>query len=296
MPPGNEAPGLYLDLMKRCLTDSIYADDPLASYVFYRTKPSTPAWKRTAIRALESFLARYGLRIVERHSVPWEERYGRLSDAELKARRVQESHWPARAFTFLGQKRLDNIRYCVESVIRENVPGDLIETGVWRGGACIFMRAILKAYGDETRTVWLADSFEGLPPPNAAKYPADAGDKHHAWAEVFAVSSEQVKRNFEHFALLDSRVRFLEGWFKDTLPTAPIERLAVLRLDGDMYEATMQALEGLYDKLSAGGFVIVDDYYLPACAKAVHDFRGVRGIADAIQDIDGRACFWRRSS
>ncbi|HVJ42363.1 MAG TPA: TylF/MycF/NovP-related O-methyltransferase [Dongiaceae bacterium] len=286
---------LYFDLLKHCLTDSIYADAPLANFVFYRPKASLPAWKRGAVGMLDSFLACHGKRLVERHSVPWDEGYASLTAAEMKERRDQDRHWPLHALTFLGQKRLDNIQYCVESVLRDKIPGDLIETGVWRGGACILMRAILKAYGDETRIVWLADSFEGLPPPDAANYPADSGDKHHAWSEVFAVSSDEVKANFRRFDLLDHQVRFLEGWFKDTLPTAPIERLAVLRLDGDMYEATMQALEGLYHKLSGGGYVIIDDYYLPACAKAVHDFRSARGIGEEIQDIDGRGCFWRRS-
>jgi O-methyltransferase len=296
MSTANDGRSLYLDLMKLCLADSIYADDPLANYVLYRQKPGTPAWKRAAIGALESFQARYRLRIVEPHSVPWDDGYAKLSAAELKERREKDLHWPARALTFLGRKRLDNIQYCVESAIRDNIPGDLIETGVWRGGACILMRAILKAYGDETRTVWLADSFEGLPPPDAARYPADAGDRHHAWSDVFAVSCEAVEENFRRFGLLDGQVRFLKGWFKDTLPTAPIERLAVLRLDGDMYEATIQALDALYDRLSAGGYVIVDDYYLPPCAKAIHDFRAARGIADEMQDIDGRGIYWRRSS
>jgi hypothetical protein len=192
--------------------------------------------------------------------------------------------------------RLDNIQYCVESVLRDGVEGDLIETGVWRGGACILMRAILDAWEDRRRNVWLADSFEGLPPPDPTAYPADEGDRHHLWHDQFAVSRAEVEQNFRRYGLLDERVRFLEGWFKDTLPNAPIERLAVLRLDGDMYESTIQALEALYDRLSAGGFVIVDDFYMEPCARAIHDFRSERGISDPIRDIDGRGAFWRRSS
>ena len=97
------------------------------------------------------------------------------------------------------------------------------------------------------------------------------------------------------YTTLEPANRFPEGWFRDTLPNAPIQNLAVLRLDGDMYESTMQGLASLYDRLSVGGFVIVDDYYLEACAKATHDFRSQRGITDPIQDIDGRDVFWRRS-
>ena len=85
---------------------------------------------------------------------------------------------------------------------------------------------------------------------------------------------EHVKENFQRYGLLDEQVRFVKGWFRDTLPHVPIERLAVLRLDGDLYESTIQALDGLYHKLSPGGFVIVDDYgNVPACRQAVNDFR-----------------------
>lgn len=286
----------YVDLLKRCLTDSILIDDPLANLSLYRAKAETPAWKRRAISALRSFLARYRLQIVEPRWVPWDPGFPNTSADELLRLRSRGLGWPARAQTLIGLQRLDNIQYCVETVLQEGVPGDLIETGVWRGGACIFMRAILKAHGDQTRAVWLADSFTGLPLPNAADYPADAGDKHHAWNDFFAVSRAEVEANFRRYGLLDGRVRFLEGWFKDTLPTAPIERLAVMRLDGDMYESTMQALEALYPKLSPGGFVIVDDYYLPPCARAINDFRGAQGIADPIREIDGNAVFWRRAS
>jgi O-methyltransferase len=287
---------LYLDLLKRCLVDSIYLDDPLADMVLYRHKPSTLAWKRPFIRALQLFLARYRMRVVEPYSPPWDPAYATLEPVKKKRLRERGLGWPSRAHTFLSIDRLDNIQYCVETALGDSVPGDLIETGVWRGGACILMRAILKVWGDTTRTVWLADSFEGLPAPNPGTYPADLGDRHYLWSEVFSVSREEVEANFRRYGLLDEQVRFLEGWFRDTLPNAPFQNLAVLRLDGDMYESTMQALASLYDRLSVGGFVIVDDYYLEACAKAIHDFRSQRGITDLMQDIGGRGVFWRRSA
>jgi len=287
---------LYLDLMKRCLVDSIYIDDPLANFVAYREKPTTPPWKRAAIRALQSFLGRYRLRLIEPFSVPWQPEYAILDPAKKRELRERGLGWPSRAHTLISFDRLNNIQQCVEAVIRDGVPGDLIETGVWRGGACIFMRAILRACADTSRTVWLADSFEGLPAPDSAAYPADAGDKHHLWSDYFAVSRAEVEENFRRYGLLDGQVRFLEGWFKDTLPTAPIERLALIRLDGDMYESTYQALDALYDRLSPGGFVIVDDYYLEPCARAIHDFRAARTVVDEITEIDGRGVFWRRSA
>jgi len=198
------------------------------------------------------------------------------------------------AHTLVGFKRLDNIQFCVETVVSENVPGDLVETGVWRGGSCIFMRGVLKALGVKDRVVWLADSFEGLPKPNAEDYPSDEGNRLHAYDEL-SIPLDAVKDTFARYELLDEQVKFLKGWFRDTLPDAPIEKLAVLRLDGDMYESTMDALKNLYDRVSPGGFIIVDDYgAYAACRKAVHDFREERGISEEIHEIDWTGVYWRK--
>jgi O-methyltransferase len=202
---------------------------------------------------------------------------------------------PAQAATMIGKRRLENLRYCVETVLKEDVPGDCIEAGVWRGGACIFMRAILEAHGDVTRNVWCADSFEGMPSPNPDKFPQDKGVRWYLDPQL-AISLEDVKDNFRKFDLLDDRVKFLPGWFKDTLGAAPIERLSVLRANGVMYESTMDVLEPLYPKLSPGGFLIIDDYGLPEdnCRRAIHDFRDAHGITEPIVDIDGWGAYWRR--
>src|SRR5437870_4133936 len=110
--------------------------------------------------------------------------------------------WPSRAYTMIGIKRLDNLQHCIENVLDNNVPGDFIETGVWRGGATIFMRAALKAYCDSSRTVWVADSFEGVPPPG----PKDGGSTMHRFKDILGVSLNDVKSNFERYGLLDDRV------------------------------------------------------------------------------------------
>ena len=209
--------------------------------------------------------------------------------------RSEGRDWPLLGETMIGLKRLDNVQLCVEDVIKNNVPGDLIETGVWRGGATIFMRAILKAYGVTERRVWVADSFQGVPPPNPQRYPADTGDTLNK-ATILQVSLEEVKANFKKYDLLDDQVRFLKGWFKDTLSSAPITQLAVMRLDGDMYESTMDALTALYPKLSANGYVIIDDYILKGCNRAVHDFRATWGVSDKIRDIDGTGVYWQRTT
>jgi hypothetical protein len=204
--------------------------------------------------------------------------------------------WPSRAHTMIGRKRLENVRSLTESVLGNNIPGDLMETGVWRGGACILMRAVLDAYRVTDRKVWLADSFEGLPPPDADNYPADQGDTFHTFEEL-AVSLEQVQENFRKYGLLDDQLVFLKGWFKDTLPSAPVDKLALLRLDGDMYESTIVALENLYPKLSIGGYVIVDDYHVvPACKQAIDDFSNANNFIPLIEEIDGVGIFWRKAN
>jgi hypothetical protein len=240
-PAGERARSLYLDLMKRCLTNSIYDPD-----------------------------------VVDRSIRP-----------------AGRSRWPALAHSMLSGKRLDNIRFCVETALRDLIPGDLIETGVWRGGATIFMRAILKAHAVTDRTVWVADSFRGLPHPSP-RYPADADSTLHDVREL-AVSLEEVSENFRKYDLLDGQVRFIEGWFSQTLPDCPIEALAVLRLDGDMYGSTMDALNALYPRLSIGGYLIVDDYgAVPACKSAVQDFRDRHQIRESMIEVDWTAVYWRK--
>jgi hypothetical protein len=207
------------------------------------------------------------------------------------------------AISMLPVVRMDNIQHCVVDVIERGVPGDLIETGVWRGGATIFMRGILKSLGVTDRKVWVADSFEGLPVPDADKYPIEAKARQgvviNKIFKQLAVGLEEVQDNFRAFGLLDDQVQFLKGWFCDTLPHAPIGTLAVMRLDGDFYESTMDSLTNLYDKLSVGGYVIIDDYGesdWTYCRKAVEEFRTSRGITTPLVTVDSRCSYWQRQS
>ena len=270
---------LYLDLIKKCLTRFV-CEETLRPY-------QIPAWggpiKRGLKKKLMDVLRARGIELMERAAF----------DREA---RTMGRDTPVEAETMIGLRRMDNVQECVTTVIREAVPGDLVEAGVWRGGACIFMRAILAAYGDTTRIVWCADTFEGLPAPNVTEYPADIVAEWHERKDL-VVSLDTVKQNFARYGMLDSQVQFLKGLFKDTLPTAPIDRCAVIRLDGDMYESTMDSLKYLYPKLSPGGFVIVDDYGLPedTSRRAVHDFRDLHGIREPIIDIDGYGAYWRRT-
>ncbi|HEY1710980.1 MAG TPA: TylF/MycF/NovP-related O-methyltransferase [Rhizomicrobium sp.] len=254
-PAVSGAAQLYLDLLKRSLTNTIFAIEPDA--------------EGDTLRYVGAAISHY-----------------------------QQSS----AVSMLPLARMDNLQNCITDVIADNIPGDFIETGVWRGGATIFMRAVLKVLNVTDRTVWCADSFEGLPEPDPEKFPLEAKSfKSAAMTKYYnhlAVSLEEVQRNFAAYGLLDDKVRFLKGWFKDTLPGAPFETLAIMRLDGDYYESTRDALTNLYDKLSVGGYVIIDDYgedNWTYCRKAVEEFREQRGITDPLVRVDKPCSFWRKT-
>lgn len=202
--------------------------------------------------------------------------------------REQGWDWPSKAPSMIGRLRMENVRTECERLISENIPGDFIETGVWRGGACIMMRAVLAAYECSDRRVIAADSFEGFPAQSAADNNFTVGGVND-----FAVSLEDVKANFARYGLLDEQVVFLKGFFKDTLPKAPVETIALLRLDGDLYESTRDGLMHLYGKLTRGGTLIADDYFLfEGQRKAIDEYREAHGIAEPIIRIDHFGGYW----
>jgi hypothetical protein len=210
------------------------------------------------------------------------------------ALRAQGRDWPLEAVTMVGTKRLENLENCCCTALEEGIPGDFVETGVWRGGCGILMRAILAATCEQNRKVWLFDSFAGLPKPDVKNYPQDEPDRLWTFNEFLGVSVAEVKANFERFDLLDERTRFVEGWFRDTIPEAKVDSIAVLRLDGDLYESTWLVLDHLYPRVSPDGFVIIDDYALPTCKAAVDDFRAKHSIHSPVTTIDWSGIFWRK--
>ena len=268
---------LYLELMKRTLSFALWQEPPMPIETFNH-KNSLPV--KLFVATISRFFKLMGLQLVR-------------PAAFTKKQREEGYIWPGYADTMIGLKRLDNLQFCVETALKEGVEGDFIETGVWRGGACIFMRAVLAAHAIKGRKVYVADSFEGLPKPDIEKFPNDKGDEHHA-VKFLAVSQDEVENNFRKYGLLDDQVVFLKGWFKDTLPEAPIEKIAVMRLDGDMYSSTMDALNNLYPKLSKGGFCIIDDYALDGCRKAVDHFRKENGINSEIKEVDWTGVYWKK--
>ncbi len=263
--PGDEAMrAAYLDLLKLCLVDL--------------------AGARTLSVSRTGDTRRRDSQVKSRE----------LSEEELRLR-VMGSDWPFSGLTMVGLERLDDLQRCVESVVADGVEGDVIEAGAWRGGASILARATLDSLGADDRTVWVADSFKGLPAPDEGAFPEDRYlDLSHV--DFLSVPVEEVRANFARFGL-EHGVEFLEGFFDETLPTLSDRRWSVVRLDGDTYEATWVCLESLYPGLSAGGYLIVDDYGLiKECRDAVHDYRDKHGITEPIEKADWNGIHWRRES
>lgn len=285
----------YLALLKNTLLNEIYLENDVRSlYVFEKLLTN----QKIDVEILQNVR----VRLPDLFSQVWEARqdgsiWWRVDAikadgtvAGLDLRDVVEF-----AHTMVGRKRLDNIQECLAVVKRDNIPGDVAETGVWRGGSAIYMKGCLTAWGMSDRLVWVADSFEGLPVPSV---PQDAGyDYSVSKVPILAITLEEVQENFRRYDLLDDKVKFIKGWFRDTLHVAPIKQLSLLRLDGDLYESTMNGLDALYPKVSLGGFVIVDDFKdFEPCRQAVLDFRRRHNIVDPMEDIDWSAIFWRKSS
>ncbi|NBI28717.1 TylF/MycF family methyltransferase [Chengkuizengella marina] len=260
---------LYLELLKKAILFEIWLEHEIYSPANLPIPPK-----------LYEFIQAHKLQLVH------------VKKPNPEARR-EGLDWPVIAHSMIGRLRLNQLHEAMKTVIKDKIKGDFIETGVWRGGSCIFMRGFLKAYNIKNRNVWVADSFKGLPAPNVEKYPKDAGDTLYT-SDYLRVSLEEVKQNFNKYDLLDDQVKFLEGWFKDTLPFAPINNIAIARLDGDLYESTMDSLTSLYHKVSLGGYIIIDDYTLPTCQPAVEDFRKQHNITEPLIRIDHYGAYWRK--
>ena len=260
---------LYLKLLKDALTHTLYTPPDIGTYDG-RVAASRWLWRTLRERG-----------IIRLKRVPDAERW-----------RHEGRDWPIFAQTMVGRDRLDSLHRCVEQVIADGIEGDVIETGVWRGGCSILMRGVLEAYGVRDKRVYVADSFAGLPAPDE-RYPEDAEGAFHT-SRLLQVSLEQVQDNFRRYGLLDDQVQFLRGWFRDTLPTVADRTWSVVRLDGDMYESTIDGLNNLYPRLAVGGYLIADDYSIDACKAAIEDYRREHGITEPIQRVDWTGVYWRR--
>lgn len=263
--PGAE-PGAvraYLDLLKRSILNEVYLDDEMRILYLKDCLNGADRFDPAALHDIR--LHRAG---------EYEKLGASRSVGQFYERNIHNSGF---SHSMMGRKRLDSLHECLDRVRRDKIPGDLIECGVWRGGGCIFMAGYLQAYELKDVRVFVADSFEGVPPPSA---PQDGGlDLSKTVFPELAVSIDTVRENFRSYGLDLPYVHYLPGWFKDSLPAAPIKRIALLRMDGDLYESTMDILHNLYDNVVPGGVVIVDDYgAIESCRLAVSDFFASRQL------------------
>ena len=263
----------YIDLLKRSLSRVLFAKRTERQTIEPRTH-----WLAFLTMLIQRVLSPLRLELVRQIRTGADDY---LESGTAAKNRAEDAE------TMLGTRQLDQMQRCIDDIINRDVPGDLLEAGVWRGGMTILMRAVLEARGDSSRRVWVVDSFCGLPTPDK--------NVDSSWWKLgdMAVSVEEVKENFARYGLLDERVKFVEGFFENSLPDAAIQQLSVLRVDADLYQSTLDVLQNLYPKLSYGGYAIFDDYQnLPECRRAIDEYRSANGIEDPIIKIDTRSVYW----
>jgi hypothetical protein len=203
---------------------------------------------------------------------------------------VRQGQWKigrrAQPLTLLTKTQLDLVEQAVLRVEKQGVPGDFIEAGVWRGGVIILMRALLEAYEIPGRRVFAADSFAGIP-----KNVRVENDPVDSWNDRWVASLDEVQQNIRRFGLLDDRIRFVVGFFSDSLKSLSGETFALIRLDSDSYDSVEISLEQIYPLVPEGGIVIIDDWHLAGCRLAVENYRARHSIDDEIVPHEGNA-YW----
>jgi hypothetical protein len=216
-----------------------------------------------------------------------------------KLRRIRDV-WPN---SMAGYKRLANVYDLANLAEDEKLPGAFVECGVWKGGCIGLMAAVAKDRGSP-RKIALFDSFEGLPEPGpkdgeeAREYAQGRMDGRMQAIDQCVGPMEDVKDLFFNRLGIDpARVEFRKGWFQDTVPGSgpSIGPIAILRLDGDWYDSTKVCLDGLYDQVVPGGFVVIDDYgFWEGCRKAVDEFLAQRGVKVELVPIDDTGRWFRK--
>lgn len=269
----------YLELLKSILVNEIYLDNDLRLLYLKWCLNGEQSFDHAVYHDIRHHLSNEYQQLQENRR-----------NGQFYARKISNSTF---GHSMMGRLRMDNLHHCLETLQQDNIPGDLIECGVWRGGGTIFMAGFAKVNDWNDRRIFVADSFEGLPKPSMEQ---DHNlDLSKEFFPELAISLETVQDNFRQYGLLNEQVIFLKGWFKDTLGDDRIQKLALLRLDGDLYASTWDTLTQLYDKVVRGGFIIVDDYGIENCRKAVEDFFSARGEPlPQITSVDWTGVYWRK--
>jgi len=206
-------------------------------------------------------------------------------------------------YTMVDAKRLSNIHDLAEAAEKGKLKGVFAECGVWRGGCAAIMASVSKK-AQSSRKIWLFDSFEGLPEPTtkdgqvAKDYAQNrAGGKLKTINKCVGPLDDAKEIFFNVLKIDPNNVVIKKGWFQDTLPVAKKEigPIAILRLDGDWYESTKICLDNLYDNVTSGGYVVVDDYgHWEGCKKAIDEFIAGRKIKTDLIKIDYAGIYFKK--
>lgn len=224
-----------------------------------------------------------------------------------REKRLDGLDWPYLAVSMAGLARLRNIQQLLGDVLEKKVPGSLLEAGVWRGGASILMQAVLMANGIHSKAVIVADSFHGLPEGDANLHKYDVGWEKLSYLQV---SDKRVSIHFHRLNLLQRNVYFLKGYFNNSMPAfrkylkiksnsfkalGYENGLAILRMDGDMYQSTVDILYNCYAYLNIEGYVIVDDWTGFPAKDAILDFFQVHQMSPKVIPIDKNSVYWKKT-
>jgi O-methyltransferase len=217
----------------------------------------------------------------------------RAEDAELGImRRVGP-------YTMTSRSRIAALCRSIEFVIRHDIPGDIVECGVWKGGSMMAAALRLQQLGDQHRKIYLYDTFEGMTAPtdvdkdNRGRSAAARMQAEGTGGFWFRQPLEEVRRNLASTGFDAQRLVFVKGPVEQTIPHQIPDQIAILRLDTDWYESTKHELEHLYPRLSVGGSLILDDYgYWRGSRKAVDEYIEQHHLKLLLHRIDhsGRVC------
>lgn len=259
---------------------------------------------------------------------------------------IKKGHYtlspPGSVLTMVGRKKLDSIQKIIKNMITNNISGDILIAGCWRGGLAIFVKACIAVYEPEgNRNIWCADAFinqklttssllmgkclsffekvlplklkfyivnryflkMGFPTGIFSKSDLDKvfqAAKNMPWfpqpvGNTYGVTD--ILTAFERYQLFDDSIKILKGWFSDTLKDSPIQNLALIYADGDMYHSTLDILNNTYTHVVDGGIVIIDDYgAFEDCKNAVDNFRSNNNILSPLSFLDDDTCLWIKSN
>jgi O-methyltransferase len=195
-----------------------------------------------------------------------------------------------RPYTLVSPDRIHNLYVLAKRIEEEGIPGDVVECGVYNGGtAAILARAATRS--TMNRTVWLFDSFQGMPPTTEVD-----GDAAKEWVGKLAASPEKVREVLKLTGAKLDRVRIVEGLFEESFKGIEVPRIAILNLDCDWYDSVKLCLHKFYDCVVPGGFVCLDDYgYWPGCRRAVDEFFRERSLPYTLQVVNDEARWFQKA-